>query len=124
MRMPRDRQSPLQRALTGGAIVVFSLLTMPIDGHAANGKSPHWKAGSCQVCHTSATPTADQLALKTSPGHAVCAECHDGGEAAVCRHRSDISVGAERIAAFDEALQPAVTYGMVDCMTCHTALLR
>jgi hypothetical protein len=86
---------------------------------AAAADNPHWKAGTCNVCHDSDAPTADNLALKTTPGFAVCSDCHDGLDAEVCRHRSDISVTPERLAGFDEAIQAGVTDNSVACTTCH-----
>jgi predicted CXXCH cytochrome family protein len=98
---------------------LFLLLFLALGTHAAGASNPHWKAGACTTCHNSDTPTAELPMLKTTPGAAVCGECHGGGDAAVCRHRSDIAVVAERAAEFDVPLQSALGDGSVVCTTCH-----
>jgi hypothetical protein len=40
-------------------------------------------------------------------------------DAAVCRHRSDITVTPERLADFDESMQVGVKDNSVACTTCH-----
>ena len=107
------------RPWIAASVLALLMATFPPASEAANAKSPHWKAGACETCHTSAAPTADQVALKTAPGYAVCTECHDGGDASVCRHRSNISVTAEQSSAFEEGFQTSISSGNVVCTTCH-----
>lgn len=97
---------------------LLALLFISLGVHAA-GSNPHWKAGTCTTCHNGDAPTAEALDLKTTPGYAVCSDCHDGGDAAVCRHRSDIAVTPERVADFDTPLQSGLNEGSVVCTTCH-----
>lgn len=85
----------------------------------ATGTGPHWRPDGCGECHESATPTAAQPALKTTPASALCATCHDGGEAAECAHRSDITVAGDRESSIAEPLRPALAGGRVVCTTCH-----
>ena len=92
------------------AFAAHVLIGAPAYGAASN---PHWKAGTCNVCHDSEAPTADNLALKTTPGYAVCADCHDGGDAHVCRHRSDIALSDERSADVDDIFKSGLVDGQV-----------
>jgi hypothetical protein len=85
----------------------------------AAGSNPHWKAGACNTCHNSEAPTVEALDLKTTPGSAVCSECHGGGDAAVCRHRSGIEVTDERLVDIDDVFKAGITDGKVACTTCH-----
>jgi hypothetical protein len=98
---------------------LFLLLFIVSSAHAAGGGNPHWKAGACSTCHNSDAPTVEALDLKTTPGYAVCSDCHDGLDAAVCRHRSDIAVTDERLTDFDDVFKVGVTDGQVGCTTCH-----
>jgi predicted CXXCH cytochrome family protein len=97
-------------------LLAVAVVCLPVYGASSN---PHWKAGTCTVCHDSEAPTVDNLALKTTPGYAVCADCHDGGDAKVCRHRSDIGVSDHRLTDIDATFQPGITDGKVGCTTCH-----
>jgi hypothetical protein len=85
----------------------------------AAGSNPHWTAGACTTCHNSEAPTVEALDLKTTPGYAVCSECHGGGDAAICRHRSGIAVTDERLLDIDDVFKVGVTDGQVGCTTCH-----
>ena len=95
------------------------LLFISLGVHAAGASDPHWKAGTCITCHNSDAPTAEALDLKTTPAYAVCSDCHDGRDATICRHRSDITVTPERVADFDESMQAGVKDNSVACTTCH-----
>jgi hypothetical protein len=102
-------------------VLLTTVAALPQAAMAQNDRlaNPHWNKSACQTCHDSAAPTAEQLSLKTTPGHAVCSECHDGIGANVCRHRSNIAVTPERIAGFDESLQAGLRDETVECTTCH-----
>ena len=102
-------------------LLASSLILMSLAGLNAQaaGSNPHWTAGECTTCHNSEAPTVEALDLKTTPGYAVCSDCHDGMDAAVCRHRSDIAVTDERLLDIDDVFKVGVTDGQVGCTTCH-----
>lgn len=111
-----QRRTPRRRL---AAVLLLGCLALSPAVRAQDGASPHWKKDGCTACHTGAAPTAANLMLKTTPGDAVCSECHGDGEASVCRHRSGFAVSAERVADFDEALQAGIRDGELSCTTCH-----
>lgn len=104
------------RLYCSGVLILSLIAAVSAFGAEVN---PHWKAGSCNVCHSSDAPTADNLALKTTPGFAVCSDCHDGIDADECRHRSGIAVDQDRVSSMDALFQPGVADGQVGCTTCH-----
>ena len=114
------RHAPRRHGVRIALAWVVALGALPVWTQAsAAGASPHWRSDGCAECHASATPTAAQPALKTTPASALCATCHGGGEAALCAHRSDIAVASDRTATFAESLRPSLANGQVVCTTCH-----
>lgn len=100
-------------------VLITSLLTAPAITEAATSTNPHWRKGSCDVCHQAAQPTTEQYALKTASAQEVCGECHGKKGSMVCRHRSDLATSAETSAEIGDALQSGLDNGKVVCTTCH-----
>lgn len=99
--------------------VLGAFLVLPLIATAAGPENPHWRKGDCQACHSEVQPVVGAAALKSSPGHTVCGECHEGRNATVCRHRSGITPDAGQAEKFDDSLKPGLVDGAIVCTTCH-----
>lgn len=107
------------RVLSWSGLFLGLVLAAPMTTWAQDGDaSPHWVRGACQVCHTQGQPNAADARLKSTAG-ALCAGCHEDGDATACPHRSDLSTGDEAPAQVDDALGKALVDGSIACTTCH-----
>lgn len=104
-------------AMTGATATLLCMVCT--ESRASEGRGPHWQTGGCTACHDVSEPSSSDPALKTTPAYRVCYECHDAGQAAVCRHRSDFNPGETRATEFDKGLRAGLHEGTIVCTTCH-----
>jgi uncharacterized Zn finger protein (UPF0148 family) len=78
---------------------------------------PHWKKDTCQTCHETMEPTADNVALKMENAEQLCDTCHGSrGKARPCRHSSGIPAGDHDM---PESYRASLVDGQLVCTTCH-----
>ena len=104
-------------ALVGIILIMPILLSLPVMAQEEAAASPHWNKATCQACHVSASPTAENFGLQAADAEQLCEGCHGSrGNAVPCRHSSDIPAGDHRMPdSYREALQD----GQLACTTCH-----
>jgi len=94
----------------------MSLLVVPPAGAA---DTLHWNRSSCGQCHGASPPEgrADLSAGAT----ALCAGCHEDGDAPACPHRAGVPAGAMGV---DPSLAGALQEGEIACTTCHDLAIQ
>jgi len=100
------------------AVVLIAVVMPGVPQAAGETKAdPHWNKATCQACHVSASPTAENSGLQTTDAEQLCEGCHGNrGGALPCRHSSDIPAADHRMPdSYREALQD----GQLACTTCH-----
>lgn len=100
------------------ALPLFAWLALAA-GAVLAADNPHWQGDGCTACHAVAEPSVADPALKAPDASALCAQCHKGRRATVCRHRSEIAVDAARAAEMAPLYRDALNGDRVVCTTCH-----
>jgi len=78
---------------------------------------PHWNKVTCQACHVTESPTAENSALQMDDANQLCDSCHGSkGSALPCRHSSNVPAGDHPM---PDSYRAALKDGQLACTTCH-----